>query len=295
LKQGKIDTRAVQKYKDSNRQSNKGKGEHLTIQNVKEFISKKQLCGSESDPTMYALGCSNMILRGDGKSNILHGDCMNLKDELLEFEATVGMMNPPYSETKYNIMEFVINLCECVKPKSKVVVIVPTSCAHSDEYSAYRNRLLKRNTLLGVISMNLDLFKGIAGTVTCVMIFEAGKAHNFAEPVYWGNWKDDGFVWHKKLGRIPDKHHNVYQKLPNEYKKAWLSSYRNFNVDDQYGIWRKLTSVNGECQAEWLWEYFVETDYTKLTQREFEDVVRKYMLFQLHELEIEFEEADPNE
>ena len=65
----------------------------LTIQNVKDYIRKNQLVGCEWDPTMYALGCSNMILRGDGKSNILHDDYMKKENDLKKFKATVGMMN----------------------------------------------------------------------------------------------------------------------------------------------------------------------------------------------------------
>ena len=244
---------------------------------------------------MYVLGCSNMILRGDGKSNILHGDCMKLKDEIMNLGATVGMMNPPYSESSYNIMDFVYNLCKFVKKGKRVVVIVPTSCAHADDYAPYRNMILKENTLLGVMSMNIDLFKGIAGTITCIMVFETGKPHDFNKKVYFGNWKEDGYIWHKTLGRIADKKHKKNKYLPNECVKLWLESFNSKQVDDEFGIWRKLNfdSESETCNDEWLWEYFVETDYTLLTQDDFEKEVKKYMLFQLKQLEIdEFQEED---
>lgn len=269
--------------------------EQFTKRDVKEYIRKHQLVGCESDPTMYVLGCSNMILRGDGKSNILHGDCMKLKDEIMNLGATVGMMNPPYSESSYNIMDFVYNLCKFVKKGKRVVVIVPTSCAHADDYAPYRNMILKENTLLGVMSMNIDLFKGIAGTITCIMVFETGKPHDFNKKVYFGNWKEDGYIWHKTLGRIADKKHKKNKYLPNECVKLWLESFNSKQVDDEFGIWRKLNfdSESETCNDEWLWEYFVETDYTLLTQDDFEKEVKKYMLFQLKQLEIdEFQEED---
>ncbi len=272
--------------------------EAFTSRDVKEYIRKNKLVGCEADPTMFVLGCSNMILRGDGKSNILHGDCMKLIDEIKEFGATVGLMNPPYSESAYNIMEFVYKLCSCVKKGSRVVVIVPTSCAHADDYQELRNRILKENTLLGVMSMNLDLFKGIAGTITCIMVFETGNPHSFNSKVYFGNWKEDGYIWHKTLGRIPDKTHKKNRLLPKEYRDKWISSFNSKRKkDDDFGIWRKLSKNSaGVCEDEWLWEYFVETDYTLLTKKDFEEQVKKYMLFQLHQMNLsDLESEDPNE
>ena len=42
-----------------------------------ESIRKKQLHGIELDQDLYVLSIANMIIRRDGKSNILHGDCFN--------------------------------------------------------------------------------------------------------------------------------------------------------------------------------------------------------------------------
>ncbi len=286
LDEGKLSPKEVRMMKNYNKVYYGN--DQYTSKDVKEYIRKHQLVGCESDPTMYALGCSNMILRGDGKSNILHGDCMKLQDKILEFHATVGMMNPPYSETAYNILDFVYMLCKSVKKGKRTVVIVPTSCAHSDDYLEFRNRILKENTLLGVMSMNLDLFKGIAGTIPCIMVFKAGVPHDFQKAVYFGNWKEDGFIWHKTMGRIPDKEHRVYPMLPGEYQRKWLESFQNERKDDEYGIWRKLTKDDsGQCRDEWLWEYFVETDYTLLTQEDFEEVVKDYMIFTLKQMALE--------
>lgn len=286
ITEGKLEAKEIRLMKNHNKAYYGS--ECFTVKDVKEYIRKHQLVGCESDPTMYALGCTNMILRGDGKSNILHGDCMKLQDKIRNFHATVGMMNPPYSETAYNILDFVYMLCGAVQRGKRTVVIVPTSCAHSDDYLELRNRILKENTLLGVMSMNLELFKGIAGTIACIMVFKSGIPHDFSKAVYFGNWKEDGFIWHKTLGRIPDKEHVMYSMLPGEYRERWLKSFGSEGVDDSYGIWRKLTrEASGECRDEWLWEYFVETDYTLLTQADFEEVVKEYMIYSFRQLTLE--------
>jgi len=285
LEAGEISSREIHNIKVKN------KGlygtDNLTINDVKQQIRRNQLVGCESDNIMYTLGCSNMILRGDGKSNLQLGDAFKRETELKEFKATVGFMNPPYSESTYSTMQFVEYLCRIVKKGSKVVVIVPTSAAHSDEHLETRNNILKNNKLLGVMSMSTDLFKGIADTITCIIVLEAGTKHNFDDTVYFGNWKEDGYYWHKVLGMIPDNERIRYGKTSDEYKKEWLKSFRNKNIDDQYGIWRKLSKNQIEiCTDEWLWEYFIETDYSKLTRKDFEKEVKAFMMYRLKQLEI---------
>lgn len=261
--------------------------EILTRNDVKQFIKKNQLVGCESDNIMYTLGCSNMILRGDGKSNILLGDCFKRKNEIINFDASIGMINPPYSGSAYSVMEFVEFLCSCVRKQSKVIAIVPTSGAHSDDFIDIRNRLLKNNTLLGTMSMSIDLFRGIADTITCIMVFKAGVPHDFNKNVYFGNWKDDGYYWHSTKGMIPDTDRKKYPKTPEEYKNDWLRSFNNDDhTNDEYGCWKKLScNKNGICTDEWLWEYFTETDYSKLTQADFEKTIKEYVISNLKQME----------
>lgn len=285
LKNGEITKREINRIKSVNK-SLYGRL-CFTNDDVKQYIRKNQLVGCEADNIMYTLGCSNMILRGDGKSNILLGDCMKRKDEIKLFGATVGLMNPPYSGSAYSVMEFVEFLCDNVKTGSRVVVIVPTSAAHGSEYQDIRNRMLEKHTLIGVMSMSLELFKGIADTITCIMVFKTGVKHDFKKNVYFGNWKEDGYYWHKVLGMIPDKEKKRYPKTPEEYMEEWIHSFNNDDKnDDEYGCWRKLSQdESGVCKDEWLWEYFVDTDYSKLDQSCFEKVVKDYMIFNLKQLE----------
>lgn len=264
-----------------------GKGYRLTKNDVKQMIRKTQLVGCEADNIMYTLGCSNMILRGDGKANIILGDCFKNEAEIKAFGATVGFMNPPYSGSAYAVMEFVEFLLRNLKEGSEAVVIVPTSAAHSDDYIDIKNRILQNNTLLASMSMSLDLFKGIADTITCVLIFKAGKPHDYSKNVYFGNWKEDGYYWHKVLGMIPDREKQYYNMTPDEYVAEWIKSYKNDDkTDDKYGCWKKLKKdSDGVCRDEWLWEYFVDTDYSKLKEEDFEKTIRDFVFYQMKNFE----------
>ena len=134
--------------------------------------------------------------------------------------------------------------------------------------------------------MSPDLFKGIADTVTCIMVLETGTPHNFNDTVYFGNWKEDGYYWHKTLGMMPDKDKKYYDNTPKEYKKLWIESFNNKNINDDFGCWKKLTKKSdGICYDEWLWEYFVDTDYSKLKKYDFEKHVKEYMLYQIKQID----------
>lgn len=61
-------------------------------------IKKNQLFGIEEQSYMFTIATTNMILRGDGKSNLENKDFLKENPAQLQLKGcTVGMMNPPYS------------------------------------------------------------------------------------------------------------------------------------------------------------------------------------------------------
>ena len=70
-----------------------------TDQNKRKNIKKKQLHGFELQSNMFAIAATNMILREDGNSNIKCEDFLKQNPAQVQLKgATVGMMNPPYSQ-----------------------------------------------------------------------------------------------------------------------------------------------------------------------------------------------------
>ena len=55
-----------------------------------------------------------------------------------------------------------------------------------------KDKLLEKHTLLAVMSLPIDLFKGI-GVITCIMIFKAHIPHDPNNATWFGYWRDDGF------------------------------------------------------------------------------------------------------
>lgn len=176
----------------------------------RKHIKQHQLFGIEERDDMFAIATTNMILRGDGQSNLVCCDFLLQDTGDLQLKgATVGFMNPPYSQAKSkdtaNLSElcFIRQLLNSVVEDGRVAVIVPVSTmiGKTKEDKAVKKEILKNNTLEGVISLNKNTFYRI-GTVPCVAVFTSGQPHPSDKLVKFINFEDDGFEVKKHLGLV---------------------------------------------------------------------------------------------
>jgi len=234
-----------------------------------ENIRKKGLYGVEFDDGLYTLAVANMIIRKDGKSNIYKGDCFNadITRELKEKNINIGLINPPYSQKDVVELEFVEHLLDVLTVGGTGVVVVPMSCAIGTKFKDVRERLMKKNTLRAVFSMPDDIFYPTATNV-CVMVWEAHTPHNPQQETFFGYCKEDGFVKRKKLGRI-----DALGKW-KEVEEEWLRLYRNRDVVDGLSA-RQCVGF----EDEWLCEAYMQTDYSKLTQNDFQQTINDYLAY----------------
>lgn len=236
-------------------------------------IKKESLYGIEFDDDIYTLAIANMIVRGDGKSNIIYGDCFDEKiiKELKTKNINVGLINPPYSQKDHSELEFVNNLLNVLTVGGIGVAVLPMSCAIGTKFKAERELLFKEHTLKAVFSMPDDIFYSHdANTNVCVTVWEAHKPHNINKNTYFGYYKEDGFVKAKKLGRI-DKF-NKWQQI----KKEWIKNYENKIVKSGISCLKSVSFSN-----EWLAEAYMETDFSKLDINDFSTTVKKYCIYLL--------------
>lgn len=236
-------------------------------------IKKEQLFGVEFDDGIYTLAIANMIVRGDGKSNVFFGDCFNeeIRNRLKGKHLNIGLINPPYSQKDHSELEFVLNLLDILEVDGTGVVVVPMSCAIGTKFKEERRRLFERHTLEAVFSMPDDIFSSNqANTNVCVMVWTAHRPHNPEKQTFFGYYKDDGFVKAKKLGRI-DK----YGKW-NDIRKEWVNLFLNKTEKKGFTCKKSVT-----WQDEWLCEAYMETDYSTLTDHDFEQSLRNFIAFQI--------------
>jgi len=238
-----------------------------------DHIRREQLVGVEMRPSMYTYACSNMMLRGDGKSNIYCGDCFQTKDEVLaNHKPTVAFLNPPYDVGTAEQLRFVAHALDVVAPQNgRVVAIVQMSCAikNEKELFAVKEELLKKHHLKAVLSMPDDLFYPV-GVVTCVLVFEANKP-NKGRKTWFGYFKDDGFEKRKHQGRI-----DARGKFKNEIHARWVDAYRNQDEIEGFSIRHEVTA-----DEEWCAEAYMETDYSTLCEEDFAAKVREYVAFRV--------------
>ena len=237
----------------------------------KANIRENQLLGIEIRPDMFTFACSNMMLRGDGKSNLDRADCFD--DSIIKrikgLKPTVSFLNPPYDQGTDIQLEFVEKALEAVDGQNGIVAaIVQFSCAIKDEAAtnAVRKRLLEKHTLKAVISMPDDLFYPV-GVVTCIMVFEANKP-NAEKKTWFGYLKNDGFIKRKHKGRID--HYANWKGI----KERFLQAYN----DNEEVLGLSVKKVVG-YKDEWCAEAYMETDYSNLTSANFEATMRKFLLF----------------
>jgi len=238
-------------------------------ENKKQSIKNNQLIGVELRPSMFTYACSNMMMRGDGKSNVYCGDCFAL-DSIVKnnHKPTIAFLNPPYDVGVARQMQFIEHALEVVSAQNgTVIAIVQMSCGikNEKELIAVKKRILDRHHLKAVLSMPDELFNPTASVVTCVMVFEANKKHE-GRKTWFGYFKDDGFEKRKQRGRIDAR------GKWNDIKERWKNAYNN--LDEVAGLSVKQ-EVKGE--DEWCAEAYMETDYSMLNQNDFEKKIRHYL------------------
>lgn len=276
----------------------------LDLQNTnaeKEHVKRYQLLGNELKAHMYILAMSNMLFRGDGKSNLLNCDffsndfdvqfCKKVKQ--IGKQPTIGFINPPYSGsfTDYNELQkfkgnrnnkskdkkpwmkeisFLEKMCR-ICTRYVVMIAPPQTFMGEDEI---RNNLLNNNTIKAVINMPKDLFQPNASTGSSIVVIETNRKHNFNIPVEFYNLKKDGFELQKKKGRrdVYNKWNSIKYKLLKDIDAPF---YRNpSNVD---GI--SHCSIKIKNNDEWLVQAFSKVDFSKITSKDFDRTIKEYILY----------------
>lgn len=161
-------------------------------------IKSKQLLGIELLPSVYMLAILNMILMGDGSSNILNEDSLKdfdgnygYSDKQDKFPADAFVLNPPYSANG-NGMNFVEKALGMMNRGYAAIII--QGSAGTGKATEYNKRILKRNTLLASIKMPIDLFVGKSSVQTYIYVFRVNEAHKKDDIVKFIDFSNDGYT-----------------------------------------------------------------------------------------------------
>ena len=209
-----------------------GKGTTKTNIKINE-IKKEQLLGIELNAEMFTLAATNMILRGDGSSNIKKGSSFNTPKELYEeFKADRVLLNPPFSyeENGMPFIEFGLNNME----KGGLGAIIIQDSVGSGKAEKTNKKILKNHTLIASIKMPQDLFIPMAGVQTSIYIFKAKHPHDYKVPVKFIDFRNDGYKRTKRGINEISNPAQRYQELVKIYKAGYIAKTEYLNPQEIY-------------------------------------------------------------
>lgn len=266
--------------------------------NEREKIKVEHIFGIENEDIAFGLSTTNMLIHGDGNSNIIKGSMFDNSKWILDAKIDTVLMNPPYNATRKQSMpsyvkqwkkdtktdpskglHYVYYIANLLK-RGKLAVLLPMQCAigTTGDIKYFKEKMLEENTLDAVFSLPEDMFYPGASVVACCMIFNLGVRHDKAsnKETFFGYFKDDGFEKKKNLGRV-EKEDNGWKKIEEE----WLKLYRNRETKIGYSVTKQVSA-----EDEWLAEAYMETDFSKLETKDFQETINNYLSYLVKKGEI---------
>lgn len=181
-------------------------------------IKEKQLLGIEIDAKMYTLAASNMILRGDGRTQIKKADTFTTPKSVFEdFHADVLLLNPPFSYSGNGLPFFEFGLDHMEKDGYGAVIIQDS--AGAGRAIEVTKSILEKHTMIASIKMPMDLFEPNATVQTSIYIFKAGTPHKFEyDIVKFLDFRNDGYKRTERCIKEVDHPTERYQDIYLIYK-----------------------------------------------------------------------------
>lgn len=240
-------------------------------------IKKNQIYGIEIQNYMFTITTTNMILRGDGKSNVENTDFLHENPADLQLNGfTVGMLNPPYSQGSAKNpdlyeMAFTEHLLNSMVEGGRVAIIVPQSSmtGKTKVEKEIKHNILKKHTLEGVITLNTNTFYNV-GVNPCIAIFTANIKHPDNKKSKFINFKDDGYEIAKHIGLI--------ETPQAKDKKQYLLDvwFDRIEADNNFCVETEI-----ESDDEWLHSFYYFNENIP-SEELFQKTVADYLAFELN-------------
>lgn len=263
------------------------KGDLVTLENKLDEIKRFQLHGVELQEKLFAVGTTNMILRGDGKANFQRNSIFDVTREGF-FPAdptrpgrldgfTKVLMNPPYSQSKdkttrhLSELSFISYALDLLEVRGRLAAIVPqsTMVGKTKEDKALKAKILKHHTLDAVLTMNPDTFHGV-GTHVVIALFTAGVPHPATKKTAFIDFKDDGYKVRQHIGLVDDGR-------AEDRRKHLMAVLTDGVPDDTHFVVRTEVTATDE----WQHSYFYFNDQPP-SEADFMQTVADYVTWQVN-------------
>jgi hypothetical protein len=246
-----------------------------------EHIKTTQLLGVELLPNVYMLAVLNMILMGDGSSNIVNENSLTQYQgkyayNETPFPADVFLLNPPYS-AEGNGMIFVEKAFR--KQKKGYGAVIIQDSAGSGKATEINQRILKKNKLKASIKMPADLFK--ASVQTSIYLFEVGTAHKKEDNVFFIDLREDGYTrTNRKKAKVNLFNSNDAKGRYQEVLDIVLDKVKKTNYFIENDNYYKGT-INPKCGKDWNYSKKIDTTPT---EADFKKTVSDYLSWEVSQI-----------
>ena len=246
-----------------------------------KHIKENQLLGIEILGNIYILAILNMILMGDGSSNIIHGDShkYNLQNN---FPANVFLLNPPYSAAGkgFNFVEEALS-----QMHSGYACILIQDSAGNGQGLPYTQRILKNNTLLASIKMPSGLFGGKASVSVCIFVFKVARPHEEDDIVTFIDFSNDGYS--RQNRKKSSQNINLRNADHAEERYAEVEAIvlgkkpkTNYYTEENGLVIKDTITLNGN---DWLFTQHQKINTTP-TEEDFKNTVANYLSWKVSQL-----------
>lgn len=261
----------------------------------RENVKKNQIYGIEYEEGAYGLSSTNMLIHGDGNSNVVKDSMFNKGSWIEDADINIVLMNPPYNASKKQCnpeyvktwsskkkedpskgFHYVEWVARHVSHNCKMAVLLPMQAAigNSREVKDFKEKMLEDYTLDAVFSLPNEIFYPGASAVACCMIFDLSQRHERANrETFFGYYKDDGFAKRKGVGRV-EQTDAEGNSLWEPIKQKWLDLYRNRKEVPGLSVMKKVT-----YNDEWLAEAYMQADYSTLSNNDFKTTINNYLSY----------------
>lgn len=280
-------------------------------------VKEKHIYGIEVEEKAYGLATTNMLIHGDGNSNIKFASCFECENFIKQANPDVILMNPPYNAKPIGIPDryktnwgkskdgkedptkgyvFIQFLSDVIKSMNrerenrglprkevKLAVLLPVSAAigTSAILTDAKKNMLVDNRLEAVFTLPAEIFYPGASVNACCMVFTLGKPHVNSDgtknETFFGFYREDGFVKKKNLGRIEQFDADGNSKW-KKVENKWIKLYRNKTVVDGLSACKEVTGDD-----EWLCEAYMKSDYSTLSVDDFQKTLNNYLSYLVKE------------
>lgn len=247
------------------------------IKNIKE----NQLLGIEILGNIYILAVLNMILMGDGSSNILNGDShdYNLQGN---FPANVFLLNPPYSAAGKGFIFVEEALSQMTTGYACILI---QDSAGNGQGLPYTKRILENNTLEASIKMPSGLFGSKASVSVYIFVFKVNRPHEVDDIVTFIDFSEDGYSRQNRKKSTQEVNLRNTDHAEERYGEVLSivlgkKSKTDYYTEENGLVIKDTISLKGD---DWLFTQHQKIDTTP-TEEDFKRTVANYLSWKVSQL-----------